>query len=244
MKSMSITRINSALNTLTLLAGLLLAGPAWAATLVQSATGGDSCGTSTATFGGATTNGNSILVAVTVDGTTIPTPTDGTNSYTQIVSVANGVSAAIYRATNITGAPSSVSVTSGSCTAIMAYEVAGLTTGNDGFNSGSGTSTTPSTGNVTTTGGGILISVVGKGASGTITPSGSGWTEGYEHEAFNTMTISSERQLSGGAATFADSWTLSGSTNWAAAIAAFKDSGGGGGATCTGGLMLRGVGGC
>lgn len=229
------------LHALFLVAILFLHSPALAATLVQTATGDNSCGTSTTTFAVAVTNGNSVLVALTVDGSSIPTPSDGTNTYTQIVSDYTGTSSAIYRATNVTGAPSSVSVTSGSCTAIVAYEVAGLATGDDGTNSGTGTGTSVTTNSVTTTGGGILISVMGHATSGTITPTGSGWTQGYEYEPYNTMNINSERQLSASAGTFTDTWTVANSAGWSAVIAAFKDVSGGGGSAVPS-MMMLGVG--
>ncbi len=205
------------------LAVWLMAAPLWAATLVQTATGANSCSTATATFGVAVTNGNSIIVALTSDNSTVPTPSDGTNTYTQVVARNSGELVAIYRATNVTGSITTVSLNPGNCVAIVAYEVAGLAAGNDGFNSSTATNTSAVTNSVTTTGPGIVISAVSVGGSTTITPSGSGWTQGYENESFSTMTINSERQLSGGAATFSDSWTLGASNRWNAVIAAFKD---------------------
>lgn len=207
---------------LLIVLGWLLTAPTWAATLVQTATGANSCGTSTATFGVAVTNGNSIIVTLTDDSSTIATPSDGTNTYTQIAASNTNETAAIFRATNVTGSITSVSVTGG-CSAVVAYEVSGLAAGNDGTNSGAANSATAATGNVTTTGSGILFSVVSVGATGSITPGG-GWTEGYEVESFSTMTINSGSQLSGGSGTFSQSWTLGAAASWNAAVAAFKDA--------------------
>lgn len=185
----------------------------------------------------AITNGNTVLVGIFIKSSTVTVSsvTDSAgNTYTadtirQVASHAGGSFRTIfYRASNVTGSPTSVTVTFSSaidCCMFVA-ECSGVTNtsplGQEFYATGSGT--TPSASATTTTDGEISIGFIGQNSTNTFTP-GTGWTLDI-HDTNNANAMS---KVLGTAGSTTMDGTFSAGPNWSVHGVTYKaDTGGGG----------------
>jgi len=242
---------------------LALARPAWgAAAFVQSnLTNAAASTTSVAVTISAVGSGN--LVSGCVGWTPNPTATlssvtdDKSNTYTVVdnngASDANGQWSTFYLK-NITNGPVTITANfSGNATyrVIHVIEASGLDTSAPLDQHTMNFQTTPGTGTdavtsgaVTTTANGEFVAACARkgssGASGTYTVG-----TGYSNLITAGVVVSaSESRVQTSAGSIAGTFTQSANNNDSTAIMTFKVPGGGSGSTCTGGLLMLGVGGC
>jgi hypothetical protein len=105
--------------------------------------------------------------------------------------------------------------------AILEYSGVATSSPLDTTNSGSGTSTTPSSGSVSPTGTCLYLGAVYPAVTTTITADG-GWTQRQELESGEALSVI--EQVTSGSLTAG--WTLGSSGGWAALIAAFDEAAG------------------
>lgn len=247
---------------LLLILALLWPASSWGAdpTRTNVATGTGSTATTNASFGFTATAGRLLVVAVAADDYKTGDP----SGYTLSTGMSQQVNHGAYVWWKIaSGGETSVSYTIGSATnsawAVTEWDnvdAAPYDTSAGQNDTSSGTSyTTPAI--TPSTGRRLLLAVIG--ASGTVTWTGtSAWTNSFTEQAESFQNVSGTRDIVGVASRIVDgdgSTTFSSGANtdasggnpWDTAtgqIIAFKVATGGGGAACTGGLMLRGAGGC
>jgi hypothetical protein len=130
-------------------------------------------------------------------------------------------------ATPLVGGVDTITVTWGASVGLAAfgaYEYAGIAQSSwlDQTAGATGTSTSPSSGNVTTTAASeVLIGVVCGAGAPTFTP-GSGWTTVEEFDIQGSKIYAAEDQVVIATGTYAATATLGSSQDWAAAIATYK----------------------
>ena len=222
---------------LLLLAGAFVQGQAAGITLVQH--GGKDAGTtttSTLAFAGPNTAGNFIAVVIRggLSNSQVFTITDSNgNTYKQAAQIGSSGSAvtnAIYYAENIKGGANTVtaSMTVSGPLRFAILEYSGVATSNslDAASVATATSTSPNSGNATTTvSGDLLLGSVGT-ADSTAFTAGTGYTIRDSVPAAPNTKLISEDQIQAVAGTVSASATLSPSSNWGAILAAFKPAGG------------------
>ena len=154
------------------------------------------------------------------------------NSYQQASQLAvtvgstNGNALAIYYASNIAGGANTVTVSDTTSDtlrfAILEYSGVARSNALDVTVSSQGTSSSPSSGNATTTqGGDLLIGAVAALGSGTYT-AGSGYALDQSIGTYPNTTLVAEDQVQANAGTASAGATLSSSQSWGAMLAAFK----------------------
>ena len=254
--------ISNASSTKHVFAGDLLLATIESAASSSSTGGGGGGGTSTSTptyvqskmdsadgyvtFANPITSGNLIVVGLTIYGTAIPSNavTDNKgNTYTKVAEAINsGTSdhAAIFYAKNVTGG-SSFTITSSIGGTLAAHEYSGVSTSTpfDKAASSTGTSATPTSGNVTTAIGNELYVGITWSEGTAAATAGPNFTL-REQETNNSSAerIATEDSVIGTATTTAATFSIP-SNPWAAAIATFKpqvmstSTGGGTGTTTT-----------
>jgi len=196
--------------------------------------------TSTLTFASANTARNFIAVAIRggLSSTQVLTVSDSNaNTYKQakqLSSSGSAVTTAIYYAENIKGGANTITVTmsvSGPLRfAISEYSNVATSNSLDVTAAASNTSTSPNSGNLTSTANGdLLFGTVATADSVTFT-GGTGFTVRDVVPAPPNSKMVTEDQIQSAAGTAAASAALSVSSNWAALLAAFKPASGGGGA--------------
>jgi hypothetical protein len=207
---------------------------------------GKDAGTTTTTtlaFNSANTAGNFIAVAIRggLSNSQVFTVKDSnSNTYkqaNQLSSSGSAVTSAIYYAENIKGSANTITVTmtvSGPLR-IDILEYSGVATSNslDATAAATTTSTSPNSGNLTTTANGDLLLGEVSTADSTTFTAGSGYAiRDFVPVEPNTKLIT-EDQIQSAAGTASASATLSVSSNWGAILAAFKAAGGTGGGAGT-----------
>ncbi len=196
--------------------------------------------TSTLAFTSSNTAGNFIAVAIRggLSNSQVFTVKDSnTNTYKQAAQIgSNGsaVSTAIYYAENIKGGANTVTVTmsvSGPLRfAISEYSGVAAANSFDVAAVATATSTSPNSGNATTTANGdLLLGSVATADSVTFT-AGTGYTMRDSVPAPPSTKLITEDQIQTAAGSASASATLSASSNWGAVLASFKPASGGGGA--------------
>src|SRR5215469_15373112 len=222
---------------LLLLAGSFSQAQAAGITLVQHV-GKDAGTTTTSTlaFASANTAGNFIAVAIRggLSSSQVFTVTDSNgNTYKQAALIgytSSQVTSAIYYAENIKAGANTitVSMTVSGPLRFDILEYSGVATANslDAIATATGSSTTPNSGNLTTTASGdLLLATVGTADPVTYT-AGTGYTiRDFVPVPPNTKHIS-EDQLQAAAGTTSAGVTISSSDSWGVALAAFKPAGG------------------
>lgn len=203
-------------------------------------------GTTTSTsiaFKSSNTAGNFIAVCIRagISSSQVFTVTDSNgNTYRQASQVgftAAGVTMAVYYAENIKAGANTVTVADTVAgpirTAILEYSGVATSNSKDVAVAATGTSTSPNSGNATTTANGdLLLGAVGttNGATFTAGP-------GYKIEELVPVTpnpkLIAEDQILTSAGTASASATIAATDTWGAILAAFKAAGGGGGSTPT-----------
>jgi len=196
--------------------------------------------TATLAFASATTAGNFIAVVIRGGNSNaqVFTVRDSiSNTYKQakqLASSGSAVTSAIYYAENVKGGANTVTVTmtvSGPLRfAILEYSGVATSNSLDAAIAATTTSTSPNSGNLTTTANGdLLLGDVATADSDTYT-AGTGFTIRDVVPAAPSTKLVTEDQVQSAAGTTSASATLSVSSNWAAILAAFKPATGGGGA--------------
>jgi len=192
--------------------------------------------TSTLAFPSANTAGNFIAVVIRggLSNSQVFTVKDSnSNAYKQAVqlgSSGSAVTSAIYYAENIAGGANTVTVTmtvSGPWrVAILEYSGVALSNSLDAVVAASATSTSPNSGNLTTTtNGDLLLGEVATADSTTFT-GGAGFTIRDFVPAEPGTKLIDEDQIQATAGIASAAATLNPSSNWAALLAAFKPAGG------------------
>lgn len=95
----------------------------------------------------------------------------------------------------------------------------------DGRSGNTNNTANPTAGAISTTTAGVVLGVMGRHASGTITP-GTGWTQIFEDENWDDTTISFIYQITSASGSYNASWTASAASWWAAAVALKEGAGG------------------
>jgi len=204
---------------------------------------GKDAGTTTATtlaFASANTAGNFIAVAIRGGNSNAQVFTvrdSNSNTYKQakqLASSGSAVTSAIYYAENVRGGANTVTVTmtvSGPLRfAILEYSGVATSSSLGAAIAATTTSTSPNSGNLTTTANGdLLLGDVATADSDTYT-GGTGFTIRDVVPAAPSTKLVTEDQVQSAAGTTSAFATLSISSNWAAILAAFKPATGGGGA--------------
>lgn len=163
--------------------------------------------------------------------------TDGlSNTYTRVVGAfidnAQPERVELYYAKNISGGACTVTATWAAAKerrTINVYEVSGCDTTEplEASNSGTGTGTAISAGNVVTAGEAIIFAGMVNDDSYTGITAGTGWTGRDAADVWGEAFYEDRIEASGG--TFTGDATNAASKAWAAVVAAFKVAGGGGG---------------
>jgi len=210
---------------------------------VQQASNSDASGAGhtsfSATFGSATTSGNTIIFGVTFCGAnpTITATDSQGNTYTEAIRTydsGHSQGSAIFYSTNITGGQSTtVLVQFGDGVAYLAlgiHEYSGIATVTplDGTSGTLGNGTSLSSGGITTTANGDLIfsaAVEDSAGSGDTLTAGSGFVRRVD--LADAAAYADEDQIQSLAGTISASWTLSPpGLDWIADVAAFKAASG------------------
>lgn len=185
-------------------------------------------------FVSSVTAGNAIIVGIALSAITdkVSGVSDSLgNTYTRRIRTINDdlTTTYIYEALNITGGACTVTVSlsSGEYIAIGIAEASGLptTAAIDVSNGAYGNNAAAQVG-LTTTDSDIIFGVMSPQASGTITPN-TGYTQIYEQESYNDMTISFVYRI-GSAGAYTVGWTNP-NNRWCCSAAAYKPAAGGGG---------------
>jgi hypothetical protein len=196
--------------------------------------------TATLAFASANTAGNFIAVVIRGGNSNAQVFTvrdSNSNTYKQakqLASSGSAVTSAIYYAENVRGGANTVTVTmtvSGPLRfAILEYSGVATSNSLDAAIAATTTSTSPNSGNLTTTANGdLLLGDVATADSDTYT-GGTGFTIRDLVPAAPSTKLVTEDQVQSAAGTTSAFATLSVSSNWAAILAAFKPATGGGGA--------------
>lgn len=165
---------------------------------------------------------------------TINAPTDGTNTYDAITStLSDGGNAKgrLFRASNVTGGTYTVQWTSSAGMypglAIHSYSNVTLSSPNDGSNSGTGSSTAPDAGTISTTNAADMIFTCYTGSAGSAVthtePTGFTLRQHYDNGAVST-TFACAEKMETTTGTKGGAWTTSPSTGWVAAVTAEKSN--------------------
>lgn len=163
-------------------------------------------------------------------GTTVVTVTGGGCTWSQYGSItANGTPAFLWVGLNSSGIGTAIVITlsAGTNTSANVSEWSGIVTSSatDGaVTAGIGTSTTPATGNYTSTNAqNLIIAMIAHGASTTVTTAPSSpWIS--LTSAYGIKAASAAYQIVSSTGTFSAGWTVSGSTGWSAVIGGLKAS--------------------
>lgn len=178
--------------------------------------------------------GNLLVLGIYTDSSATITVSDNRGNTWNLVynTVVSGIGRiAFYYAQNVAAGSTTVTVTqTGAFTGLVVAEYSGIATTSsfDQTNSGSAVSSSPSSGNVTTTQADELL--VGFAT----TEPGVTWTAGTNftlRDANSSGQLQLEDRIVSATGTYAATFTMSASQRWGCGIATFKASAGGGGVT-------------
>jgi hypothetical protein len=240
-------------NILALLLSLLFVIPVYATiTKVQSPVSADYGTVSTPQtliFGSAITAGSTILVCVrgsgSFTGSTLSVTDDKSNSYTldtSMPAISGTGSLFLYRASNVTGGGTTLTITPGTSTSlrVAGYEISGLAASSplDKTAHASGNSISLASGSITTTQANEFVLgclMTGNDIGSNPMTAGSGWTSDININTTNAILLA-ESQIVSSTGTFNATASIGTADTWGALVASYGATSGGGSCTHSGRL--------